>query len=112
MTFDLTKRHRNALKSLEAECGYDDHMRPQEVRFIGRGRLSGGVKIFADLVANGLAITGPCPQSKELGYRITLSGIAALKGEPLPPPKSDRPRIPVISPSLQPYRPSLSPKKE
>lgn len=100
MTFELTKRHRDALKSLHEECIYSDQKNAPELRFIAEGKLKGGDKTFKDLVTWDLAIVAPRSANGNKGYRITVEGVAALRAQTLPKPKPPRRSAAKLEPLL------------
>lgn len=85
-------------------------MRPGEMRFVAKGCIKGGDKVLADLVAWGLAFIGARPSHSDKGYRITLTGSAALK-TPQPAAKPRRPKISMQKPLVPSLPPRIKPMK-
>lgn len=76
----MTKRHRESLEALRAECDYEDSRVGGDQNFIRWELLtySQGAKTRAELIEAGFATAGQHRWSNAVGYRITEAGRAAL----------------------------------
>lgn len=77
---EMTKRHRESLEALRAECDYEDSRVGGDQNFVLWERLtySHGAKTRAELIEAGFAAAGQHRWSNAVGYRITEAGRAAL----------------------------------
>lgn len=80
MNNNLTKRMRDALKVLRAECDYEKHQHGGSENYVLAGRLGYGIgeKTLSDLQKMGLVAIGECRLGGATGYMITDRGRAAI----------------------------------